>query len=128
MKKLVILVAALFVSACAANEPRPSGFSGSMDRSNPLQLTLGASNIARITFEGKTYEGERESIQCTIDSCPDKYRILTKKHRAHSRGRSATLKAPDGSQLRCEWISHQTENEGVCIAPDGRKMALSSSN
>ena len=128
MKKLVVIIAAIFVSACATNEPRSSSFSGTIDRSNSLQLVLSDSNVARINFEGKNYEGEWEAIQCTFDSCPEKYRILSKAHRAHSRGRSAVLISPDGAQLLCEWISHQAENEGVCIVPDGRKLAVNGSN
>lgn len=128
MKKLIVVIATIFVSACATNEPRSLNYSGAIDRSNPLQLVISGSNVARINFEDKSYEGEWETIQCTFDSCPEKYRILSKRHRTHSRGRSAVLNSPDGSQLQCEWISHQAENEGVCIAPDGRKLAVSGSN
>lgn len=126
MKKILAVLAIISLTACATSQPKASA--EPIDSSNPLELSLVGTNVARIVFDQKDYLGEWKPIQCSFDTCPEQYRLLSKWHRAHSRGRSAVLSAADGSQLQCEWVSHQAENKGVCRTPGGKLVELKGVN
>lgn len=126
MKQILAVLAIISLTACATSQSKVSA--EPIDSSSPLELSLVGTNVARIVFDNKDYVGEWKSIQCSFDTCPEQYRLLSKSHRAHARGRSAELSAADGSQLQCEWLSYQAENKGVCRTPEGTLVEIKGVN
>jgi len=127
MQKSLIILFLAALGGCTANV-KPSEFVDPGINAPTIYLKQLKSDQVQIDVSGKIYEGEWSTIQCTFDTCPEKYKLLTKRHRAHSHSRAALLKATDGSQLECEWISHQAEIDGVCLSADGQKLRLKEYN
>ena len=123
MKKVLVILFLAALGGCTGNV-KTSEFVEPGANAQTIYLNQPTSERVQIDVNGKIYEGEWSNISCTFDTCPSKYKLLTKKHRAHSRSRAALLKATDESQLECEWISHQAEIDGVCLSADGQKYKL----
>jgi hypothetical protein len=122
MKRRVFLAAIALLAGCSST----AALNGSDDAAVAGVLTLEwvKPHAIEIRLDGMRYVGEWTSSVCTTDACRGKYRNVLRMYRRHIERGEATLTAPNGARLDCDWLSYLPEVEGECRAPDGRLFKL----
>lgn len=121
MKIGILSFLLLGIAGCATTNV---SLTGSSKGAGTLEAAWFEPHSIEIQLDGKRYAGQWSSSSCSGDSCQNVSPNNPKAHQRHIRVGKASLLAPDGSGLECEWVSHLPALTGTCRTQDGREYRL----